>query len=320
MYCLVSPFSNTFDTIWLIYYVPDFLVWDIILWQIVEIPLRDEIQIAVVIWINSSLWNTPEDKIKSLISIKYHHNFLWDYQIEILQFISSYYFTPIANSASLFFPKNLLEKIKKDTFIDFQTKNIYKYHDNISIEFSPAQKTAYDIISQSEKNKFLLYWITWSGKTQIYIQLIKDQLKNNKQSLLLIPEIILSNQISQTIKNTFWEDVLIINSTVSAARRTQYFSDIYNSKAKIIVGTRSALFYPYKDLWIIIVDEQHDGSFVSDQAPRYHGLDIVNKISDALNVKLVLASWTPSISSMYDSIKGKYQLVTLLEKYKTPDE
>lgn len=320
MYCLVSPFSNTFDTIWLIYYVPDFLVWDITLWQIVEIPLRNEIQIAVVIWINSLIWDIPEEKIKSLISIKYPLNFLWNYQIDILKFISSFYFTPIANSASLFFPKNLLEKIKKNTFENFETKNNYSYCDNIHVNFSPAQQKAFDIISQSEKNKFLLYWITWSGKTQIYIQLIKNQLKNNKQSLLLIPEIILSNQISQTIKNTFWEDVLIINSTVSAAKRTQFFSDIYNSKAKIIVGTRSALFYPYKDLWIIIVDEQHDGSFVSDQAPRYHSLDIVNNISDTLNIKLVLASWTPSISCMYDSIKWKYQLVTLLEKYKTPDQ
>ncbi len=320
MYCLVSPFSNTFDTIWLIYYVPDFLIWEIKIWQVVEIPLRDEIQIAVVLSTHCDVWDTPEDKIKSLVSIKYSEVFLSSYQINLLKFISQHYFTPIWNAANLFFPKNLLEKIKKDTFKNFETKNNYLYTDNIHVNFSPAQQIAFDKISKSEKNKFLLYGITWSGKTQIYIELIKNQLKQNKQSLLLIPEIILSNQISQTIKNTFWNDVLIINSTVSAAKRTQYFSDIYTNKAKIIVGTRSALFYPFSDLWIIIVDEQHDNSFISDQSPRYHSLDIVNKMSDELNIKLVLASWTPSINAMYDSMKGKYELITLLEKYKTPNE
>ena len=319
MYCLVSPFSNTFDTIWLHYYVPDHFCDDIKIWQIVEIPLREEIQIAVVLDIHCDIWDTPEEKIKSLISIKYAEIFLHLYQIKLLKFISQYYFTPIWNAANLFFPKNLLEKIKKDTFKNFETKNNYLYTDNIHVNFSPAQQIAFDKITWSENNKFLLYWITWSGKTQIYIELIKQQLQSNKQSLLLIPEIILSNQISQTIKNTFWDDVLILNSTVSAAKRTQYFSDIYTNKAKIIIGTRSALFYPFSDLWIIIVDEQHDNSFISDQSPRYHSLDVVNNIVDNTDIKLILASWTPSINAMYDSMKGKYELITLLEKYKTPN-
>jgi primosomal protein N' (replication factor Y) len=165
----------------------------------------------------------------------------------------------------------------------------------------------------------LLYGITWSGKTEIYIKRIQQQLENNKQSLLLIPEIILSNQLSTKIKQVFWDDVLIINSTVSAAKRTSYWMDIYTGKAKIIVWTRSALFYPYNNLWLIIVDEEHDNSYVSDQAPRFHSLDIVNKISDILRIPLLLASGTPSVTTMYKSIKWEYKQVTLLEKYKRPE-
>lgn len=319
MYCLVSPFSHTFDTIWLIYYVPDFLSWELQSGQIVEIPYKDAIVLAVVLEKNSNIWDTPEEKIKSLISIKYNDIFLNNYQIKVLQFIAKYYFTPISNAANLFFPKNLLEKISKDTFKNFETKNNYLYQDNSNFTLSEKQLEVFQKIDSWEDKKYLLYWITGSGKTQIYIELIKKQLEIGKQSLLLIPEIILSNQISQSIKNVFWEDVFIINSTVSAAKRTQYFCDIYTNKAKIIIGTRSALFYPYNNLWIIIVDEQHDNSYNSDQAPRYNALDIVNKISDLNNTKLVLASWTPSVNTMYDAMKKKYTLVTLLEKYKKPE-
>lgn len=319
MYCLVSPFSHTFDTIWLIYFVPDFLSCSLEVWKIVEIPYKENIVLAVVLEINSNIWDTPEEKIKSLISIKNENIFLSNYQIEILRFVSQYYFTPISNAANLYFPKNLLEKISKNTFVDFSTKNTYDYKNNHEIILSEKQSEVFQKINSWEDQKYLLYWITWSGKTQIYIELIKKQLQNNKQSLLLIPEIILSNQISQSIKNVFWDDVLIINSTVSAAKKTQYFCDIHTNKAKIIIGTRSALFYPYNNLWIIIVDEEHDNSYISDQAPRYHALDIVNKISDVNNIKLVLASWTPSVKTMYDAMKNKYTLVTLLEKYKKPE-
>jgi primosomal protein N' (replication factor Y) len=92
--------------------------------------------------------------------------------------------------------------------------------------------------------------------------------------------------------------------------------DIYTGKAKIIIWTRSALFYPYNDLWSIIVDEEHDNSYVSDQSPRFHSLDIVNKISDLLNIPLLLASGTPSVTSMFKSVKWEYKQVSLLKKYK----
>jgi primosomal protein N' (replication factor Y) len=135
----------------------------------------------------------------------------------------------------------------------------------------------------------------------------------------LIPEIILSNQVSNKIKEVFWNDVLIINSTVSAAKRTWYWMDIFTWKAKIIIWTRSAIFYPFNNLWTIIVDEEHDNSYISDQSPRFHSLDLVNKIVDYLDISLLLASWTPSVTSMYKSIKWEYKQVTLLEKYKRPE-
>ena len=319
MYCLVSPFSKSFDEIWLSYFVPDFLTDDLKIGNIVEIPYWKEIEIALVLELNTSIWDIDEEKIKSIISIKNQNIFLKQYQIELIKWLAQYYITSIHNVVNLFFPRNLLEKIKKNKVEDFETKNLYNYNFNQNIIFSEAQEKAFENIKKSENKKILLYGITGSGKTEIYIKLIQKYLKLEKQSLLLIPEIILSNQISNKIKQTFWEDVLIINSTVSAAKRTNYWFDIYNSKAKIIIWTRSALFYPFNNLWLIIVDEEHDNSYISDKSPRFHSLDIVNHISDNLDIPLLLASGTPSVTSMYKSIKWEYKQVTLLEKYKRPE-
>lgn len=319
MYCLVSPFNKSFDEIWLMYFVPDFLSQDLKIGKIVDIPYGKEIEVALVLDINTSIWNIDESKIKSIISIKNNNIFLKNYQINLVKWLAAFYITPIHNTVNLFFPRNLLDKIKKNKVEDFNTKLEYNYNFKQNINFSPAQKDTYNQIINSENKKVLLYGITWSGKTEIYIKLIQKYLKEGKQSLLLIPEIILSNQISNKIKNTFWDDVIIINSTVSPAKKTNFWFDIYNSKAKIIIWTRSALFYPYDNLWIIIVDEEHDNSYVSDQAPRFHSWDIVNYISDRLNIPLLLASGTPSVTSMYKSIKWEYKQVSLLEKYKRPE-
>ncbi len=166
------------------------------------------------------------------------------------------------------------------------------------------------------EEKILFFWITWSWKTEIYINTIKDHLDAWEQSLLLVPEIILSNQLASKIKDVFWDDVLVINSTITEATKTKYFVDIMSWNAKIIIWTRSSLFYPYSNLWLIIIDEEHDNSYISDQSPRYNAIEIANKITDLNNNKLVLASWTPSIDSMYNGVKDYYKIVNLLEKYK----
>jgi primosomal protein N' (replication factor Y) len=319
MYCLVTTFNKSFDEIWLIYFVPDFLSYEIKIWNIVNVPYGKEIEVALVLKLDILLWNIDESKIKSIVSIKNNNIFLNEYQAKLIPWLAKYYITPIHSSANLFFPRNLLDKIKKDKIINFETKAEYNYNFEQNIIFSNAQNIAYENIINSDNKKILLYGITWSGKTELYIKLIQEQLKNNKQALLLIPEIILSNQVSNKIKEVFWNDVLIINSTVSAAKRTWYWMDIFTWKAKIIIWTRSAIFYPFNNLWTIIVDEEHDNSYVSDQSPRFHSLDLVNKIADYLDIPLLLASWTPSVTSMYKSVKWEYKQITLLEKYKRPE-
>ncbi len=322
MYCLVSTFNKTFDELGLIYFVPSFLDKQIKTGQIIEVPMWTKIEIAVVleIWTLQKLniLNILEEKIKSIISIKNETEFLKPKPIELAQFISSYYFTHIHNSISLFFPKNLRDKINKNKINPHLTSpkgEEFKYSFNFDKKLSEKQENIFKKINNNTNKKFLLYWVTGSWKTEIYIRLIKEQLYSNKQSLLLIPEIILTSQLEKRLKKVFWENVLVINSSITEASKTKAWLSIYQNNSKIIIWTRSALFYPYSDLWLIIIDEEHDNSYQSDQAPRYNSIEIANKITDLYWNKLLLASWTPSIKSMYKAVKGKYKLLKLLEKF-----
>ena len=186
---------------------------------------------------------------------------------------------------------------------------------NYWILINIKQKEIFDIIEKSNKNEFLLYWVTGSGKTEIYINLIKKYLDLWKQTLLLVPEIILTNQIANRISHIFWDDVIILNSTISQAEKTKIFNDIHQNQAKIIVWTRSALFYPYSDLGLIIIDEEHDNSYISDSAPRYDWIDIAYLLAKHTNSKLVLWSWTPKINHFYDWLKWKYEVLHLFNEY-----
>lgn len=316
MYLLVSPFFKTFDDIGLLYSIPIFLRWKIQKWQVVEIPFKDNIELWLVFDIlDKKLWVIDESKIKSVISIYNEFIFLDKYRLKLLPWIANHYFSPIHNSHSLFFPKNLVWKIR-NWKIKLESSKNYKYNFNHDIELSNNQEISYNKIVESKKNKILFYGLTWSWKTEIYIKLINDYIKKDKQVLFLIPEIILTNQLSEKIIKTFWEDVIVLNSTITDAKKTKYWIDINNNSSKIIIWTRSAIFYPYNNLWLIIVDEEHDNSYVSDSAPRYNTIEIANKLTELNSNKLVLASGTPSIASMYKWLKGQYEIINLLEKYK----
>ncbi len=318
MYALVSTFNRTFDDYGILYFIPEFLISKIKVWQIVEVPLGTKIDIWIVlkIWELNKInkYNIPKEKIKSLIWIKNKNIFLDKNQIKLAFFVSEHYFSQIHNSILLFFPKNLRDKIKKDK-INLENNKNYKYDFNFNKKLSFSQEKIFEEIKKSWNKKFLLYWVTWSWKTEIYIKLIKENLKKNKQSLLLIPEIILANQLEKRLKEVFWEEILVVNSSITEANKTKAWIWVYNNTAKIIIWTRSALFLPYKDLWLIIIDEEHDSSYISDKSPRYNSIEVAYYMSDIYNSKLVLASWTPLITTMYDALNWKYKLLNLLKKY-----
>lgn len=314
MYYRVIPFGRTFDTYGLVYRVPSNLDSEIIAGKIVEVPFRKTQELALCMW-EVSLWeiNCKVEDVKDISCMRSDFIFLSDYQRDVIDFVSKQYITPIHHALGLYFPRNLLEKISKNTTGKI-AKWEYAYGDP-DIVLSTKQDDIYKKIIDSNNTKHLIYGVTWSGKTQIYMKIISDNLAKWKQTLLLIPEIILTSQIGERVKKMFWSDVIILHSWVSAAKKSKYWMDIHSWDAKIIIGTRSSLFYPYNNLGAIIIDEEHDSSYISDSAPRYHTLDIAEKLSELYSIPLLLGSWTPRTTTFYRALKWEFQVLQLLEKY-----
>lgn len=310
MYYRIIPFSGSFDTYGLIYSSDSLLSP----WIVVQIPLKDKVILGLIVWEikKNDISYNPSD-VKEIIWELWDFEFLSQNQLKIVDFVSEHYITPIHNALWLYFPKNLFEKIQKWSYVKIKEKE-YKYNTS-STSLSPKQEEIYHNICLSEKKKHLIYGVTGSGKTQIYIKIIEENLTKWLQTLLLIPEIILTSQIWERVKHVFGEDVIILHSGVSAAQKSQYWMDIYRGEAKVIIGTRSSLFYPYNNLWTIIIDEEHDESYISDNAPRYHSLDVAEKISELYDVPLVLWSGTPKVTTFYRTLQGEFCLHHLLEKF-----
>lgn len=314
MLITVSPFLKSFDDIWLTYLVPKELEEYISLGIVVDVPLQTQVVSGIVLGIQKDenlIFDI--DKLKPIISIKYETPLLYDYQISILKWISKYYFCKIHSSLNLYFPRNLKEKIEKIK-LDLNPKKELNYIFNYQKNLTKNQEKALNQIEKTEKN-IIFYWVTWSGKTEVYVNLIKKYLDLWKQSLILLPEIILNNQIFGRFKEIFWDDVIIINSSITETSKYKNRVDIYNNNAKIIIWTRSSLFYPYKDLGLVIIDEEHDPSYKSDNSPKVDIREIALKMKELYDFKLIFASGTPSIKTIYKWLTKEFEIVNLLDEY-----
>ncbi len=189
---------------------------------------------------------------------------------------------------------------------------------HISFELSPAQQKAMtEIQTQFEtKNVSLLHGYTSSGKTQVYIRLIEKQLLENKQVLYLVPEIALTSQIVRRLQMHFGGYLGIYHSRFSQSERFEIWNKVRKGEIKILLGARSALFLPFTDLSLVIVDEEHDGSYKQQEpSPRYHARDTAIYYASLFKAKTLLGSATPSIESYYNAVTGKYGLTELLERF-----
>ena len=226
----------------------------------------------------------PEFKCSNILKITefYYSSFM----LEIADFISKYYVCSLGQSLNIF---------------QFFNKNIeYK---NISFEFkkeinlSTFQQEAKEFLDI--KKQALLFAKTGAGKTEIYIKTIKEVLISGKQSVFLMPEISLTPQMQKRLEEIFGKTIAIWHSKVSVKKRKEILQNIQNGTVKLIAGARSALFLPYKDLGLIIVDEEHDDSYKSDSTPKYNAKDLSIFISKKFDIKLILGSATPSINSFH---------------------
>jgi primosomal protein N' (replication factor Y) len=161
---------------------------------------------------------------------------------------------------------------------------------------------------------FLLYGVTGSGKTEVYIRTIKTVLQKGKTALVLVPEISLTPQLIHRLKRNFGNSVGVIHSRLSEGERFDTFQKIIKNEYKIIVGARSALFSPLKNIGLIVVDEEHDDSYKQENSPKYNARDSAIMRGKLNNAVVILGSATPSLESYYNAINGKYTLLTLTKR------
>lgn len=170
------------------------------------------------------------------------------------------------------------------------------------------------IASLQQYKSFLLYGITGSGKTEVYLHAIHEVLKKNQQVLVLVPEISLTPQTISRFKHRFSSKIAVIHSKIAMNTKTQDWMAAKDGSAKIIIGTRSSIFTPVKNLGLIIIDEEHDTSFKQQEGFRYNGRDLAVIRAKRLNIPVVLGSATPSIESVANVIHNRYELLKLTKR------
>ena len=185
-------------------------------------------------------------------------------------------------------------------------------------KFNEKQQQAYTQITEEFKQKdvVLLHGVTASGKTQIYIRLIEEVVRQGKNALFLLPEIALTAQITERLRVHFGDKLGVYHSRFNDNERAEVWYKVRKGEFNVIVGARSSVFLPFKNLGLIVVDEEHEVSYKQfDPAPRYHARDTAIFLAHAQQAKVVLGSATPSIESYYNARSGKYGLVELKERF-----
>ena len=182
------------------------------------------------------------------------------------------------------------------------------------IKLTPLQENAVKSVRLNPSGFFLLHGITGSGKTEVYMNIISENLKKGKTAIMLVPEISLTPQVLLNFRKRFGDEVAIIHSGLSAGERFDEWQRILFGEAKIVVGARSAIFMPLKNIGVIVIDEEHEQSYNSESHPRYITSEVAEYRAKENGSALILGSATPSLVSYHKAITGEYQLLEMLER------
>jgi len=216
-----------------------------------------------------------------------------------------------------------LKNLKEKGLIEIFTKKLERAtHVNISnqpigasLKFTPEQKQVFEklskVIEKSNFQSYLLQGVTGSGKTEIYIRCIQQVLEQGKTAIMMVPEISLTPQTVERFRQRFGDRVAILHSGLSKKERFLEWKKIHDKQVFIAVGARSAVFAPFTNLGIIVIDEEHDGSYKQDSTPRYHARDTAVMRARSQNALVLMGSATPSLESIHNTQLNKYQYLSL---------
>lgn len=276
--------------------------------QIVTIPLGRQSAVGII----SRQVKKPNFPTKPITSLLYPEP-IPQYLLKSIFWLSDYYLCPLPTVANLFLPSKVGKQKKSNDIVPHHSNTFTK---NNHIPLNTNQLRALrqlDAISSTTK---LLHGITGSGKTNVYLQLIANALKNNKSTILLVPEISLTSQLVQETQKIFGDQVILIHSQQTDAERYRTWQNLLQSnQPQIIIGPRSALLAPVHNLGLIIIDEAHETAYFQENAPRYSTLRLASFIAKTLQITCLQGTATPLIQDYYLAAKNQ-SIVELKEKAK----
>jgi len=271
---------------------------------IVDIKVLNSKRKGIIISENNII---PEFETKEIERVDFKY-FFDNFQLESAKFISTYYFSSISEALNLFLP----QKVEKNRSIQREKVELTSPLPLLS----NAQQRAFDKLSKEKIA--LLFGVTGSGKSEIYITKIAQTINEGKNAILIMPEIALTPQMEARLKKYFGDMVAIWHSKLSKKAKDKTLEKIYSGEIKVVAGARSALFVPLKNIGLFIVDEEHDDSYKSQSRPRYHARDLAIYFATKLGATIWLGSATPSLTSYikYPVIRLKESFIKTQKNYK----
>ena len=279
--------------------------------SIVEVPLMRSKAPAVVV----KKVAQPDFSCKEIIRILYSKP-LPKHLVETAKWMSEYYATPLSGVMGMILPTGVLKKRRNRGKTEQDRTTLGNTISEPSVPLNTAQKLALKGLQKGLGGTKLLFGVTGSGKTNIYLTEASRALSGQKSVVLLVPEIALTGQLVKIFKDTFGEIVTVIHSKQTEVERQQIFDSLlYKDGVRIVIGPRSALFAPLDDLGLIIIDEEHESTYYQENTPKYSAIRVASKMADTLKCPCILGSATPEISDFYLARK-RDSLVILSEKAK----
>ncbi len=283
---------------------------DLPLGSLVTVPLGKRKAEAVVI---AAETGTPEFAVKNIIEHISDFPSLNESYLKWAQWLADYYMYPVGQVLNLAFPP--LRSLKRKGTSQKSAVVRAEAEPTARPTLTQEQSHCIDHIPVDEGFKaHLVFGVTGSGKTEIYLRLFEKVLAKGQQCLLLVPEISLTPQLIRRVSSRFPEQVAVLHSHLTEREKTEQWWAMIKGERKILIGARSAIFCPLDNLGVIIVDEEHEGSYKQEEKLRYHARDAAVMRAKFLDIPILLGSATPSLESYQNAVSGKYVLHSLAER------
>lgn len=255
----------------------------------------------VIVWIKDIEDIKKEEKYKAIINfIKANNGIFTKTQLSKEQGLSLYKINKLIEGGYISSEEEVVYRYNNREYTTFHKKNL-----------TDEQRDAINQILEETNNAILLKGVTGSGKTEVYMELVEKNLLQGKSAIVLVPEIALTPQMIERFKGRFGKSVAVFHSKLSEGERFDEWHRVKEGKSKVIIGARSALFLPVKNLGFIIIDEEHESTYKSEQNPKYQTKEVAEFLGELNNCKIILGSATPSIETYYRALIGEVGLVEL---------